>query len=158
MKLNKTTVIKAILISCVVLVAIVIKQYSASDSNKLETTELVIEKKDGSKVGFAVEIAKTGEEQEQGLMFRDSMPENNGMLFIFDNPRPVEFWMKNTYIPLDIIFIGRDNKIRKIEKNTSPNSLKTISSDTSVIAVLEINAMLSDKLNINKNDVVLLPN
>lgn len=79
-----------------------------------------------------------------------------GMIFIFESPRIINMWMKNTYIPLDMIFIDENNQIIKIEKNTTPHSLEIISSDKKAIKVLEINAGLSDKFDIkigNKIDL-----
>lgn len=78
------------------------------------------------------------------------------MIFIFESPRIINMWMKNTYIPLDMIFIDENNQIIKIEKNTTPHSLEIISSDKKAIKVLEINAGLSDKFDIkigNKIDL-----
>lgn len=108
-------------------------------------------------IRFDVELADTEEEQIKGLMYRTSMPENQGMLFVFKQPKIVNMWMKNTFIPLDILFINENGVIKKIVKNATPHSLKTLSSDVSVIAALEINAMMTEKHFIEVNDVVLHP-
>ena len=68
-----------------------------------------------SLVGFA----DTGAARELGLMYRQQLPDNTGMLFVFENDRPVEFWMKNTLIPLDMIFVGVDGTVRKVYENVA---------------------------------------
>jgi uncharacterized membrane protein (UPF0127 family) len=87
---------------------------------------------------FSVWIADTPERQTQGLMFVRDLPAERGMLFIESAPRPMAFWMKNTYVELDMLFIGADYRILKIAARAPPFSLATISSDSPVIAVLEI--------------------
>lgn len=96
-------------------------------------------------------IADTPELQEIGLMNLDSLQENFAMLFTKSSPQKINMWMKNTKIPLDMIFIDKNFKIVQIEKNTIPNSLNIISSNSPVIAVFEINGGLADKYAI-KND------
>jgi len=119
---------------------------------------LSIKKQDGQIVSFNIEIANTPGQRRQGLMYKKQMPEDYGMLFIFKKPKVIEMWMKNTYIPLDMLFIGEDNEIKTIAKNTTPESLNTISSGTDAIAVLEINAMITDKLGIAVGDIIIEPN
>ena len=87
---------------------------------------------------FDLWIAQTPEQQSQGLMFVRDLPENRGMLFIAQQPRVFSMWMKNTYIPLDMVFIGADGRIRKIVPNTTPHSLATVSSDEPVKAIVEL--------------------
>lgn len=87
---------------------------------------------------FRVELAETGEEQAKGLMFRESMGANEGMLFTSEPPREVAFWMKNTVMPLDIIFIDTHGRILNIAANTVPFSLNPIPSEGPVTAVLEL--------------------
>ncbi len=107
---------------------------------------------------FKVEIANTQKDRAKGLMFRKKLPKDQGMLFIMDISEIANFWMKNTFIPLDIIFIDSNDKIVKIAKNVSPLSKKNISSVKPVTKVLEINANLSDKLGINIGDSLLYDN
>lgn len=95
---------------------------------------------------FRIELAMTPEEQSQGLMFRPSMPEDAGMLFVFEPPRQAAFWMRNTMISLDIIFVGADGRIVNIAERAVPFSEKTLRSDGIVRAVLEINGGLSSEL------------
>lgn len=87
---------------------------------------------------FRVELARTEEEQARGLMFRTEMAADRGMLFPFDPPRPASFWMKNTLIPLDMLFIRADGSIARIAANTVPQSLEPVSVSEPVAAVLEI--------------------
>jgi uncharacterized membrane protein (UPF0127 family) len=106
---------------------------------------------------FAVELALTPEEQAKGLMFRRELPEGQGMLFDFGDEETREFWMKNTYIPLDMIFIRADGRIAKIAQNTVPLSEARISSDRPVRGVLEVIAGTTRKLGIMAGDRVSHP-
>ena len=102
----------------------------------------------GKPIQYHVEVAKTNEEQAEGLMYRLELKKNGGMLFLFDNEKKASFWMKNTLIPLDIIFINKNGSINKIYKNTIPKSRKRIISRGEVLAVLEINAGEANRNNI----------
>ncbi len=106
---------------------------------------------------FTVEIAKNAEEQARGLMFRTELADDAGMLFPFDPPRPASFWMKNTPIPLDIIFIRADGSIESIAANTEPYSLELIRSGETVAAVLEIAGGRAAALNIGPGDRLIDP-
>jgi uncharacterized membrane protein (UPF0127 family) len=106
---------------------------------------------------FAVELALTPEEQAKGLMFRRELPEGQGMLFDFGDDGIREFWMKNTYIPLDMIFIRADGRIAKIAENTVPLSEERVSSDRPVRGVLEVIAGTTRKLGIMAGDRVSHP-
>lgn len=106
---------------------------------------------------FQVVLADTPWLKQQGLMHIRSLPEDNAMLFEFDPPQVVSFWMKNTYIPLDMIFIDQAGKIIGIHPNAQPHSLETIESPAPVRAVLEINGGLSEKWGIKVGDVVNHP-
>ena len=87
---------------------------------------------------FNVEVARTDAEQDRGLMFRTSLPAGGGMLFPFEKPRIASFWMKNTLIPLDMIFVRADGSIDRIAENTIPESLEPVVSGGDVAAVLEL--------------------
>jgi uncharacterized protein len=87
---------------------------------------------------FDIWIAETPKQQSQGLMFVRDLPENRGMLFVAQAPRVFSMWMMNTYIPLDMVFIGSDGRIKKIAANTTPHSLATVSSDEPVKAIVEL--------------------
>ena len=103
---------------------------------------------------FIVEVARTPQEQAQGLMHRQSLPPDRGMIFPYDPPRPVAFWMKNTLIPLDMIFIAPGGRIARIEANTVPLSLEPTASGEAVGAVLEIAGGRSAELGIAAGDRV----
>jgi hypothetical protein len=103
-----------------------------------------------------VALANTAEKQSYGLMNLNSLPENLGMLFLKTEPQQIFMWMKNTVIPLDMIFIDKDFKINYIEKNTKPFSLDTISSKENSIGVLEINGGIADKLKIKEGHKILI--
>lgn len=99
---------------------------------------------------FNVEVARTDEEQDRGLMFRTSLPENGGMIFPFKKPRIGSFWMKNTLIPLDMFFIRADGSIDRIAENTIPESLEPVVSGGEVSAVLELAGGTAAKLGIDE--------
>lgn len=106
---------------------------------------------------FNVEVARTEEEQARGLMFRDSLAPNVGMLFPFVPPRPASFWMKNTLIPLDMIFVRADGSIARIADNTVPHSLEPVAVEEPVAAVLEIAGGRAAELGITEADRVSWP-
>ena len=103
---------------------------------------------------FTVEVARTGEEQAMGLMNRASLDPNRGMIFPFDPPRQAGFWMKNTLIPLDMIFVRADGSIANIAANTVPLSLEPVYSDGEVAAVLEIAGGRAAELGVQPGDKV----
>lgn len=106
---------------------------------------------------FTVEVARTEEEQARGLMFRNSLAPDAGMIFPFSPPRPAGFWMKNTLIPLDMIFVRSDGTIERIAANTIPHSLQSVESYGVVGAVLEIAGGRSAQLGIKEGDRVSWP-
>jgi hypothetical protein len=117
----------------------------------LQTLEIV------SKTGvhtFTVELADNDAAREKGLMFRKELPEGRGMLFDFHAEAPVSFWMENTYIPLDMIFIRGDGSILRIAENTTPLSTKIIPSGGPVRAVLEVIGGTASKMGIAPGDKV----
>ncbi|MFT3726665.1 MAG: DUF192 domain-containing protein [Terricaulis sp.] len=105
-------------------------------------------------VRFHVEIADDDREREQGLMYRRSMANDHGMLFDFNPPQAVSFWMHNTILPLDIIYIGADGHILNIAANAVPFSDQNLPSDGRARAVLEINGGRAAALGIVQGSVV----
>lgn len=103
---------------------------------------------------FSVELANNDAERTRGLMFRKSLPEGQGMLFDFKRDQPVSFWMHNTYISLDMIFISGDGRIVHIAENAKPLSDDMIPSGAPVRAVLEVIAGTAQKLGIAPGDRV----
>lgn len=119
----------------------------------LEQTSLCITNKD--KVhSFTVEIARTSPQQARGLMFRTELADDKGMIFPFDDTRMASFWMKNTFIPLDIIFVRENGVIQNIAANTTPYSTDPVESTAPVAAVLELRGGLAAELGIKAGDTV----
>lgn len=106
---------------------------------------------------ITVEIADTPHKRSLGLMFRRTLGEDEGMIFIHDSSAPVGMWMKNTYISLDMFFVRADGIIHRIEKHTEPFSKTTISSEGDVLAVIEMIAGSADRLGIRPGDKVDYP-
>jgi uncharacterized membrane protein (UPF0127 family) len=101
-----------------------------------------------------VEIADNPYEWERGLMYRHSMPKAAGMLFIFPRAQLLSFWMRNTYIPLDIIFVDGTMRIVTIHKNTQPLSEKRLFSNVAVKYTVEVNAGFCGRYGIKKGDYI----
>jgi uncharacterized protein len=101
-----------------------------------------------------IEIADNDADRMRGLMDRQLLPANAGMLFIFPNEEPRSFWMKNTYISLDIIYINSKKEVVSIQKYTQPKSTYSLPSEKPAMYVLEVNAGFSDKFGINPGDKI----
>lgn len=104
---------------------------------------------------FSVEIAKTRISQARGLMFRRNLPRDSGMLFIFDDEAPRSFWMKNTFIPLDMIFFNKNKEVVSIAKNVQPcteEECPKIRPAKKAKYVLELNANIADQINLKIGD------
>jgi len=119
----------------------------------LEQVSLKVES-GGKAHRFIVEVARKPQEQQTGLMNRATLAPDRGMIFPFETPRVASFWMKDTFIPLDIIFIRADGGITNIEANTVPLSLEPVLSYEEVTAVLEIPGGRSAELGIKPGDKV----
>ena len=115
---------------------------------------LTIKNNDENLISYKVEVIRSPEKQRLGLMFRKELTKKTGILFVFKEEKKASFWMKNTLIPLDIIFISKEGKIDFIKINAKPGSLKRIRSKNKIIAVLEINSGESYALGINQNSRV----
>jgi uncharacterized protein len=118
---------------------------------------LVIATANGHDRVFQVEVAATPDQRERGLMQRQAMALNAGMLFVFDRDAPVAFWMKNTLISLDMLFIRSDGTIAHIHERAKPLDETAIPSRGSIRYVLEINGGLARTLGIRPGDQVTLP-
>ncbi len=103
---------------------------------------------------FTVEVARTSGEQSRGMMFRRAMGADDGMIFPFQPPRPASFWMRNTYLPLDIIFVRADGTIARIAANATPLSEESIAVGEPVASVLEIRGGRAAELGIAEGDRV----
>ena len=126
------------------------------DLEDMEKSCVSIKIDSNESIEFSVLIAESNKDRRQGLMHIDFMEENQGMLFVFNPPRRVSMWMRNTPMPLDILFINRNGKIINIEENTTPYSTKALSSGGTIYWVLEINGGLAKKMGIKAGDLVVL--
>ena len=117
---------------------------------------LEIATKDGVRV-FSVEMARTEEQKTTGLMFRKELADGQGMLFDFSPEQPISMWMRNTFIPLDMIFIRADGSVLRIAENTTPQSERIISSGGPAKAVLEVIAGTARRYGIAPGDMVAHP-
>ena len=123
----------------------------------LEQVPLTITTTAGKKHRFTVEVARTEAQQAQGLMNRETLGPDRGMIFPYDPPVAASFWMKNTLIPLDMIFIRSDGTIARIEANTAPLSLDPVAAGEVVAAVLELAGGRSAELGITAGAKVEWP-
>ncbi len=146
---------KLCLVVSLCMIAMCFHAYANDTLQASELSQLSIQTQSGVSHKFEVEVAKTADQQRHGLMFRNTMPKNQGMLFIYDEPKILSMWMKNTYIPLDMLFVDKNGKVINIIKETTPLSLEVLSSSRPAVAVLEINAGVSEELSIQAGDAVL---
>jgi uncharacterized membrane protein (UPF0127 family) len=142
-----------------VLVADSARALDASAPNALEPLTIVTDPKGAHPADHAlsVEVMRTEAERERGLMERRYLPPDRGMLFQFDREQPVMMWMKNTYIPLDMIFISRAGVVTHIHENAEPLSEAIISSNGAVYGVLEVNAGYARKIGLKPGDLLRHP-
>jgi uncharacterized membrane protein (UPF0127 family) len=121
----------------------------------LPVEQLSIVTGDGQIHVFTVELAVTSQEQDTGLMFRRAVPTDTGMLFVFPQSEIVVFWMKNTVVPLDMVFITSNGVVASVAPNRVPYSLDDVWSGPSVLATLELQGGIAAKYNIRPGDRVL---
>ena len=140
-----------------VIFALVACQQEDGNSVNNGANTLSIITNDGKEHSFDVELALTLQDQARGLMHRTEMAEDAGMLFYFGNEAERGFWMKNTLIPLDMLFIKADGTIYHIHENAIPHDLTSIRSQGPVAAVLELNAGISAKLGLKAGNKVVHP-
>ena len=124
-------------------------------SETFDRDTLTIENDDGEQFVFDVYLALEYEQKRQGLMFVRQMPETTGMLFVYGRPGVQSIWMKNTYIPLDIIFVRADNRISSIDHNAAPLTLNSRSSTEAVKYVIELNGGVAKKYNIGTGSRII---
>jgi uncharacterized membrane protein (UPF0127 family) len=106
---------------------------------------------------FKVEVMRTDEQRARGLMFRKHLPADRGMLFDFKVEQRVMMWMRNTYIPLDMVFIARDGTVVNVAQDTEPLSERTIPAAAPALAVLEVNAGVARRIGLKAGDRALHP-
>lgn len=170
-KNKKKSGYKALVIIAVVIIAAVVTYLVA---HKLEA-EAITESQESGKLNIAfkkqgtlsflstagdtisaidIEIANTDELRTRGLMYRSSLPENGGMLFVFDEEDMQSFWMKNTYVSLDMLFVNRENKIVTIRPNTEPLKEWSYASTAPAMYVIEVNAGYCSRNNVEEGDKI----
>ena len=121
----------------------------------LPKDRLVIVGREGQTHEFQVEMATTADQQAVGLMFRPSVPEGTGMLFVWGAPIRSQMWMRNTVASLDMVFIGPDGRVARIAERTTPQSLAIVDGGPDVKSTLELAAGVTEKLDIRVGDRVL---
>lgn len=144
-KLLKLFMISLLIVSC-----------SKKDENQKELSTLIFDN-GTNQIVFNVEDAKNVEEMKVGLMFRDSIPEDGGMFFEIGEPRNIAMWMKDTKIPLDIIFINKNNEISGFIENAEPMTETVMPSPEPAIAVVEVTGGSVKKHDIQVGDTVRHP-
>lgn len=129
---------------------------ATAQETQFQTSSLTVVTARGS-FPFTVELALTGEQQEQGLQGRPSLAPDRGMLFDFGRTRMISMWMKNTVVSLDMVFIHADGKVARVVESTTPLSLATISSGEPARGVLEVVAGTAKRLGLKPGDRVIHP-
>ena len=142
------------LVICCALLAPLASGSVASAANMAPNSGTLIIETAEARHLFTVELASTPASRARGLMYRRTLKEGTGMLFDFVKNQQVTMWMKNTYVSLDMLFINSEGRIINIARNTIPHSLKHISSDGPVQAVLEIAGGHAEKLKIKAGDFI----
>ena len=114
-------------------------------------------KGDWGQARFKVEVVDTPRTRARGLMGRETMAQSHGMLFVFEAPQEVSFWMKDTLIPLDMLFLHPDGTVARVHKNAIPQDLSLIAGGADIQAVLEVNGGIADRFGIQAGTVLRHP-
>ncbi|WP_066706466.1 DUF192 domain-containing protein [Celeribacter ethanolicus] len=147
---------RAVLASVAIGAALLASVSVAAAQSTCDQTEVIVTG-EGTSARFSVEIADDAGERALGLMNRTEMAHSHGMLFVYEKPQPVAFWMANTLIPLDMIFIDRRGVVTRVHENAVPLDRTPIPGGDAVFAVLEINGGLASGLGIEAGDVLRHP-
>ena len=139
--LRKKLVIWEVLVILLILGAPGVASGEAAQPQRphFQQAPLTLTRADGTRLSFTAEVARSPQEQEYGLMFLSYLPKESGMIFPYYPARQVAFWMKNTLIPLDMLFVGSGGIITHIIAQAHPLDLTPLYSQTPVVAVIEIN-------------------
>jgi uncharacterized protein len=144
------------------LLALAVAQHASADSTEAAQLDrlfprsaMQIATPDARLHNFKIWIADSDQRRARGLMFVKHIGEDEGMLFIYPQAMRASMWMKNTFIPLDMLFVAADGKVMQVVHNTEPQSLKTIESDSEVTAVIELKGGTASKLHIAKGARVM---
>ncbi len=139
----------------IIFVFLLINLPSTTANNPVrEYRQLHIQKQNGELVTLYLEESITRDQMNLGLMYRENLPPRHGMIFIFPNPEKVSFWMKNTYISLDIIMLDQDGIVKEIHTNQTPRSRKAINSRSLIKYVIELKAGETSSLGIAAGDIL----
>ena len=130
--------------------------FTTTVDEAFDKSALIITASEHACYHFEVYLALTNDQRRRGLMFVRDMPMFTGMLFVYPQPRTLSIWMKNTYIPLDIVFFGQDGRIVNIVENAEPLTLNSRRSAEEVSYVLELNGGVSEALHIDTNSTIML--
>ncbi len=144
------------IIAATAIYGFVVAQAAAKDARTCDVETVVVRSQAGE-TAYTVRLADTPETRARGLMYVQNMPANEGMLFVYSEPQTARFWMKNTYIPLDMVFAGRDGTVRHIHEKAVPHDETVIDGGTDVLGVLELNAGEVEKLQLAPGDLLLHP-
>ena len=128
-------------------------RHAVSDTIFPQSEILIVSKSGEHK--FVVDVATTMAQRQVGWMYRKKMARNRGMMFDFGEEQLIAMWMKNTLIPLDMLFVDKTGRILQIERATTPLSLETISGRRPAMSVIELNAGLTEELGISEGDQVM---
>jgi uncharacterized protein len=153
--------LRAVMALLATLLCLVTASAEPTDAQQLdqafERSTLQIATPDARLHNFRIWIADDEARRARGLMFVRHLEEDQGMLFIYPQPQSIAMWMKNTHIPLDMLFVGADGRVESVAANTEPMSVKTIRSRGPVIAVVELNAGAAAKMKIGPGARVIHP-
>lgn len=130
--------------------------FTAGAAGAFEESTLSVETQSGNHT-FQIEIARTPQEQALGLMHRRALADDYAMLFPFERAREASFWMRDTYVSLDMVFIAQGGIVHRIERGTEPLSLRSVPSRGPVIAVLEFVTGTADRINLQPGDTINHP-
>ncbi|GAB5467032.1 MAG: hypothetical protein Kilf2KO_00620 [Rhodospirillales bacterium] len=144
---------KPLVIVCLLLFGLA----SAAGAVDFARSEAVIETQDAKRYRVDIEIAETDEQRAQGLMFREELAADAGMLFLYPSPRVIQMWMRNTLIPLDMLFLDDQGRVLVTADNAVPGSEVVISSFVPAMAVLELPGDAIERLGLKVGDRVLHP-
>lgn len=156
-KKSPMNMVAAIVVACIFLSFAIVSCYGSPPSEpQFGAGELTIMRGNHQIKKISVEIAETGNQLQYGLMFRKEMAAEHGMIFIFPETQPITMWMKNTFLPLDMIFFDDQNRIVAIHENAVPHDESIIDPDVRGKYVLEINAGLAKSWQLQKGDLFRL--
>lgn len=146
---------KIFILACLGILVFLLIALPTTENPIREYQKYYIEKTNGELVTLYLEESTTKDQMNLGLMYRENLPPKHGMIFIFQNPEKVSFWMKNTYISLDIIMLDQDGVVKEIHSNSTPKSSKAINSRSLIKYVIELQAGETKNLEISVGNTLI---